>query len=120
MQQVLRGTKKAKNQVEISHVQIPLWPELSLAAIYPAAMRIPGLLDHFPDEWSNTKRVDRKFFWAILTTDHPEYVKNLIRGARDSRNAHQAQRAVPQQLMLPNPEWVNLLLQDSGFVPARR
>ena len=47
----MKGTKQCKGQVEINNIHVPLWPELSVAAIYPGAMRIPGLNTWFPDEW---------------------------------------------------------------------
>ena len=53
---------------------MPLWPELAVRHIYPQAMRIPGLNSYMPDEWNHARRVDRKFFWALLSTLHADYV----------------------------------------------
>ena len=73
-----------------------------------------------PDEWRTTRRVDRKFFWTILCTEHPDYVQAVIRGAQDNRNAYHAERQVRETLLQPAPEWINDLLQDAGFVPQRK
>ena len=75
-------------------MRVPLWPELSIARVWPDAITIPGLQDWFPDEWRGAKRVDRKFFWAILTTEHPRYVEALIRGAQNARAERKQQQVV--------------------------
>lgn len=74
--------------VDVKPLKVPIRPELSVANIWPDAIRIPGVLDHFPDEWEGARRVDRKFFWVVLSSLHPQYVQHLITGSRRARRAH--------------------------------
>ena len=121
LQQIVTGRKSYIMLVDIKPIKVPIRPELSVATVWPDAIRIPGVSDHVPDEWDGGHRVDRKFFWGILTSLHPEYVQHLIKGSREARNAHRALQAVPQQQLLePNPLWVDTLLRDEGYVPARK
>ena len=61
------------------HLRIPLWPELSIARIWPQASELPGFLLHMPDEWrQDLKKAERSFFWAVLTTLAPEFVEQLV------------------------------------------
>ena len=78
---------------------MPILPELSVGRIWRDAIRIPGFLDFMPDEWEGGRRVDRKFFWMVLTTQHPEWVKHLIKGSREARNRHREEMKIPQQLL---------------------
>ena len=87
--------------VDIKPLKVPIRPELSITTVWPDAVQIPGVLDFFPDEWAGARRVDRKFFWMILSSLHPEYVKHLIRGSRNARNAHAQNRVVPPELLQP-------------------
>ena len=75
-------------------MRVPLWPELSVGRVWPDAISIPGFRDWIPDEWREAKRVDRKFFWGILSTEHPQFVEALIRGALESRQAYKQQQQV--------------------------
>lgn len=116
LQQVITGQKRAKKQSQIALIKVPLWPELSVAKVWPDAIQIPGFLDWMPDEWHRAKRVDRKFFWAILQTEHPTYVEHLIRGAQNARALHKQQQLVQPTYIQPTPEWMSELLKTAGFV----
>ena len=117
LQQVVRGRKRFLWVTDCRPIKVPIRPELSVARIWPDAIQIPGVTDYFPDEWEGASRVDRKFFWMILTSLHPEWVKHLIRGSREARNAHRANRVVERNLLQPNQDWVDNLLRAEGFVP---
>ena len=88
LQLILVGRKRVMLAVDCSPLKVPIRPELSVANVWPDAIRIPGVWDYFPNEWEGARRVDRKFFWAVLSTQHPDYVKHLIRGSREARRLH--------------------------------
>ena len=114
------GRKSYLLVVNCKPIKVPIRPELSIQECYADAIQIPGVADHFPDEWEGARRVDRKFFWLVLASLHPEYVKHLIRGSRQARQAHQAERVIQPTLLQPQTEWINNLLADEGFVAARK
>ena len=67
-------------------LKIPLWAELSVARIWPQAAELPEFLPHMPDEWrQDLKKVERSFFWAVLTTLAPEFVEQLVLDVRQQR-----------------------------------
>ena len=54
-----------KNSVRT--LKIPKWNELSIANIWPEAIKLNNFLDYMPDEWSlKLSKVERSYFWAIL------------------------------------------------------
>ena len=72
-----------------------------MARIWPEAAQLPRFLEHIPSEWgaNNTKKVDRNFFFAILTSLAGEYVEQLVLDLRKQRIEQQANRnARPQSL----------------------
>ena len=77
---------------QVKFIKVPIVPELSIATVWNDAIRIPGVLDHFPDEWEGARRVDRQYFWGVLCTLHIEYVQELIKGSRMARKAHREQQ----------------------------
>lgn len=86
-----------------------------MANVWEDAFSIPGMRDWIPDEWQSPKKIDRKFFWAILTTEHPQYVEALIRGAQNARAERKKQQLVQPTFIQPTPEWIQMLLDQAGF-----
>lgn len=78
----MTGNKSFLYTWQSKPIKVPIRPELSVEAVWPDAIQIPGVLDHFPDEWQGGRRVDRKFFWFVLCALHQDYVQHLIRGSR--------------------------------------
>lgn len=107
-------------QLDCKYIKVPVLPELAIRRVWPDAIRIPGVMNYLPDEWHGARRVDRKFFWMILTTLHPEWVKTMIKGSREARRLHAERQTIPRQLLQPAPAWVENLLRDEGFVTARK
>ena len=106
MQQIIRGQKSFLVLGDVREIKVPIRPELSVANTWADAIDLPGVQDHFPAEWEDARRVDRKFYWTILATLHGEYVRALIRGSREARREYHEQRNVPRQMLLPQPDWI--------------
>ena len=62
-------------------------PELSIARIMPEAMLLPTFNEYMPTEWTanNTKKIDRDFFFTVLTSIAGEYVEQLVLDIRQQR-----------------------------------
>ena len=120
LQQVVTGRKSYLLIINLKQLNVPVCPELSVVNCWEDALRLPGVWDHFPDEWEGCRRVDRKFFWGILSSLHPAYVKELVIGSRNARKLHREQQQIPRNLLQPNPEWVDQLLAENGFVTGRK
>ena len=103
--------KKVFKRVEVRDLQVPLWPELSIARIWVEAIRLPGFADHVPSEWKDGNGVDRVFFFRILSTLAPDFLVTLIEDCRRQRtNKAMAQ----EQLVKPvaaTDKWLKLLME---------
>ena len=72
-----------------------------------------------PSEWSaqNTKKVDRNFFFGILTSLAGEYVEQLVLDLRKQRIEQQASRNARPQNIGVAPQWVDSLLSQP-YIPV--
>ena len=54
------------------------WPELAVRKVWPFAIRLPGVRERLPAEWTGGLRTDKNFFWSTLIGQHEEWVKALV------------------------------------------
>ena len=116
LQGILSNEKRHLRKGQVRLLKIPLWTELSVARIWPQATELPDFLLHMPDEWQqDLKKVERSFFWAVLTTLAPEFVEELVLDVRRQRlGAAQERLLQPRQINVA-PEWVQPLLSQPFF-----
>jgi len=87
---------------------------LSIARVWPEAVKLPRFLEHIPDDWSlqNIKRIERNYMFGILVSLAPEYVEQLVLDIRAQRLNQQANKARRQQAIDVDQQWVNHLLSQ--------
>ena len=85
LQQLTREEKTPLSKGACRRYKVPNLPELSIKRMWPEALKDRTFLKFMPDEWEGGKRVDRTFFWHVLTTLQPEYVDALIEDCRKQR-----------------------------------
>ncbi len=49
---VLAGKKKLLNMSALNRVNVPVYDELSVKRLYADAVKLPNMLDHFPNEYA--------------------------------------------------------------------
>ena len=68
-------------------VNVPHFDELSVKRLWPHAKKMPEIMRFFPNSLPKGRLPDRTYFWTILNTLNPEYVRQLIDHAVAARNA---------------------------------
>ena len=68
-------------------VSVPHYDELSVKRLWPHCQKMPEIMRFFPDSLPKGRLPDRNYFWTILNTLNPEYVRQLIDHAVAARNA---------------------------------
>ena len=118
MQQITRGEKLTIKLHQKPGLTIPAWQELSIRNVWPHACRIVTFRLYMPDEWTATKKTERKFFFNILTFLAPNFVQDLVREARRMRQNHyERQQLAPLDITLTQ-EWATALLGEP-FRPCK-
>ena len=83
------------------------------------ALQIPGFADHIPDTWANSKKVERPFFWGVLTTLNQDFVVDLLQNIRAQRTARRMTvHAKPANNIQMQEIWMERLL-SAPFVPCK-
>ena len=59
-------------------MQVPHYDELSVRNIYPMFKKDPEFAKYFPDKYPKDKGPPREYFFNILATLYPEYLKNCM------------------------------------------
>ena len=73
---------------DVQWVEVPKYDELSVTNIYPRFKADALVAIYLPDRLPKGRLPDRSYFYNVLHTVYPEYVKELVRVAGDHR--HQA------------------------------
>ena len=88
---VLKGDKKLLKLSECKFINVPKYDELGVNNIWPKFKRDEQFMKHFQDEYAKNRLPDRTYFYTVLNTLYPEYVKKLIAHAQEARFSAQGE-----------------------------
>lgn len=72
---------------EISPVNVPRYPELTIKAVTPYAMNHPKIKKYLPDLHTENPQIDRHFLFTIINTIEPEFFPNKLRQIESRKQA---------------------------------
>ena len=78
LKQVLQGLKKLLELSEVRYVNVPLYDELSVKKFYPMFLHDEEVMSYLPDARQDGRKPDRTYFFNLLNTLKPEYMRNII------------------------------------------
>ena len=87
MRSLLNDEKKIFSMAEIRPINVPKYDELSVKNIYPSIKDDAELMQYFPDQLPENRWPDRTYFFTILNTLRPEYMKKIVLHASKMRNS---------------------------------
>ena len=108
MRQVLKGEKALLPIAECKFVTVPQYDELGVKYIWPKFHGDSEVMQYLQDEYPKNRYPDRTYFYTILNTVHPEYVRDLIAHANNARYAPFGQ-AKELDTVIVNEEWLGKL-----------
>ena len=91
LKQVLAEEKQLLSNNDVKAVNVPLYDELSVKKFYPMVLGEKEVMKYLPDPTPDMRLPDRKFFFNILNTLKPEYMKNVIEYANNQRMSGKAE-----------------------------
>ena len=83
IKQVLRDEKKLLDINKVKYVNVPYYDELSVKNFWPRVQEDTEFMKYMPDPTPDGRIPDRKFFWNVLNTVQPKYVKDVITYANE-------------------------------------
>ena len=75
LKEVLSGKKKLLKMLDVRFINVPSYDEISVKAMYPMFKKDAEMMQYFPDKYSAGKGPPRDYFFPILNTVHPDYLK---------------------------------------------
>ena len=118
LQQIMAEEKLFFRETEIKSLNVPLWPELSVKRIFPAAERIIRFGRYIPDDWTADKKTERNFFWSILITIAPEFVEQIVTDCRTQRYQRRQDNVREPTNLQISAQWAGWLLAEP-FQPSK-
>jgi hypothetical protein len=70
----------------VKQIPVPKLPELAVHLQWAEAMKLPGFTKYMPDEYKGDSRTPRNFFYGVLCTLAPMFVKVLILNINEERH----------------------------------
>ena len=85
LRQVLNGEKKLLKVSECKFVNVPKFDELGTCHIYPKFVLDKKVVQYLQDSYPRNRWPDRTYFYTVLNTVYPDYVKKLIANSQMER-----------------------------------
>ena len=85
LRDVLNGSKRLIKKKDIEYISVPGWDELAVKNLWPELKDDSEFNIYFQDEFANDKSPNREYFFDILNTIYPEYLKTIMKHASAQR-----------------------------------
>ena len=86
---------------------VPKYEELSVKNLYKDALQDPEISPHFPSPEQSLKKLpERDFFFNIIGTIKPDYLKQIIDEANKNRNVAGDQKIEKDYIMIDD-SWLD-------------
>ena len=84
---------------QLSNIDVPALPELSIEKMYPQACKIRDFRKYMPNTWTTCRKIERDYFWKICSTLKPAWVQSLIADCRRQRQERKDKKQKQPTLM---------------------
>ena len=75
LKNVLTGEKKLMKKKAVDYISVPHWQELSVKNLWQDLQDDEAFNVYFHDDYPNDKGPNRDYFFNLLNTIYPEYLK---------------------------------------------
>ena len=116
---MLQRKKKVFFKHETHKLDVPGMEELSVDATWDKAVTIKGFLDYIPDQWTEPGKVQRSFYWEILSTLAPEWVMSMVKQSDDMRAQNKHGRKQVKKNIFPLDEDMCTMFLQGDFVSGK-
>ena len=87
LRQILKGEKKLMKASEVKVCNPPKYDEISVLNLYEPCLELDGMSDYFPDKYPKGRMCCREYFFTILSTLYPTYLRDMLRKSKSDRFA---------------------------------
>ena len=95
---------------------MPQYDELGVRRVWPVVKADANVARHLPDMTSEGALPEREFFWDVLATLCPDFVREIVRKANTDRNV--AEGRDEAQTIVCHPDFADEL-RDTPFISSK-
>ena len=117
LQKVLERRRWAFRNWEIKSIRVPAHAEFGIERTYGQALSIKDFQKYMPYEWDCARKIEREYYWDILSTLAHEWVYALVADCRRIRDQNKQGQTIPRQQLSINPSYLQEML-TSPFVSS--
>ena len=78
LKQVLAGEKELLRKDDVAYIEVPHYDELSVKQLWPQFAGDAEVTKYFPDKFPPGKGPGRDYFFNVVNTVQPDYLKQLL------------------------------------------
>lgn len=108
MKQVLIGEKSLKKKNQINYIHVPGYEELSANRLWIDLQNDQAFNIYFQESYADMKAPCRDYFFNILNTIYPDYLKSIMDHANKERHSAEGSKMKEQTIRITD-EWYNEL-----------
>ena len=100
LKDVLSGKKQLLKKSEVDTITVPHYDELSVRRLYPQLMKDANFMQYFPDTYPKDKGPPRLYFFDVLNTVYPDYLRQIMAHASKERMAADTDQKKSQSIAI--------------------
>jgi hypothetical protein len=85
LKQVFTNEKRLLKKNQVSYISVPQWDELAVKRLWPDMKDDAAFAAYFQDDYANQRGPCRDYFFNILNTTYPVYLKSIMDHAARER-----------------------------------
>ena len=85
LKEVLGEDKQLLKKQEVNYIHVPQYDEISVKALWPEVKKDADFMLYFPSKYPKDKGPPREYFFNILNTKMPDYLKQILDHANKLR-----------------------------------
>ena len=82
---MLAEEKQLLRKDEVVPIEVPYYDELAVKNLYPQFTKDADFIKYFADSYPQDKGPPRDYFFNVLNTVHPDYLKQVMEHANKQR-----------------------------------
>ena len=110
MQQLLTGDKKSLQAKDVKGVNVPYFPEISVAKLLEKSKSDPRILEHLPDP-TEKKKPNKEFVWHVIAHFQRDFIDQSITNALKLRSERMKADEKKRAKLVVDPKMLQRLAQ---------
>ena len=100
LKQVLAGEKELLRKDAVAFIEVPHYDELSVKALWPQLAGDESVAKFFPDKFAEGKGPGREYFFNVVNTVLPDFLKQMLDHANKQRMTAEGEKGQAESIQI--------------------